>query len=78
MKAPGAQFWMGTDNLGRDMFSRVVYGARVSVTVGFCAVLIANVLAAIVGITSGYLGGKYDHRASSAWWTPGSPFPSSS
>ena len=46
MKAPGAQFWMGTDNLGRDVYSRVVYGARVSVTVGFGAVLLANVLAA--------------------------------
>src|SRR5512145_2877774 len=46
MKAPGAQFWMGTDNLGRDVYSRVVYGAAVSVTVGFGAVLLANVLAA--------------------------------
>ena len=60
MKAPGAQFWMGTDNLGRDIWSRVVYGARISVTVGFCAVLILNVLAAGIGITSGYLGGKYE------------------
>ena len=53
MKAPGAQFWMGTDNLGRDIFSRVVYGARVSVSVGFGAVLLANFLAASIGITSG-------------------------
>jgi peptide/nickel transport system permease protein len=70
MKAPGAQFWMGTDNLGRDVFSRVVYGARVSVAVGFGAVLIANVLATIIGITSGYFGGKYDivvQRVVDAW-----------
>jgi peptide/nickel transport system permease protein len=70
MKAPGAQFWMGTDNLGRDIFSRVVYGARVSVTVGFGAVLLANFLAATVGITSGYFGGKYDicvQRVVDAW-----------
>lgn len=60
MKPPSTQFWMGTDNLGRDIWSRVVYGARISVTVGFGAVLIANVLAAGIGITSGYLGGKYD------------------
>src|SRR5262245_2229715 len=60
MKAPSTQFLMGTDNLGRDVFSRVVYGARISVTVGFGAVLLANVLAAAVGITSGYFGGKYD------------------
>ncbi len=70
MKAPGAQFWMGTDNLGRDIFSRVVYGARVSVTVGFGAVILANVLATTIGITSGYFGGKYDicvQRVVDAW-----------
>jgi peptide/nickel transport system permease protein len=70
MKAPGAQVWMGTDNLGRDVFSRVVYGASVSVTVGFGAVLLANVLAALVGVTSGYFGGAYDicvQRVVDAW-----------
>ena len=70
MKPPSAQFWMGTDNLGRDMFSRVVYGARVSVTVGFGAVLLATFLATIIGITSGYFGGKYDilvQRVVDAW-----------
>src|SRR6266508_1955966 len=55
MKPPSAQLWMGSDNLGRDIWSRVVYGARISITVGFCAVLIANLLAASIGITSGYL-----------------------
>lgn len=70
MKPPGAQFWMGTDNLSRDIWSRVVYGARVSVTVGFGAVLLANLLATAVGITSGYFGGKYDmavQRVVDAW-----------
>jgi len=70
MKAPGPQFWMGTDNLGRDVYSRVVYGAAVSVTVGFGAVLFANILAALVGITSGYYGGAYDicvQRVVDAW-----------
>ena len=70
MKPPGAQFWMGTDNLGRDMWSRVVYGARISVTVGFGAVLIAQALAACIGITSGYFGGKFDlcvQRIVDAW-----------
>jgi peptide/nickel transport system permease protein len=70
MKPPSAQYWMGTDNLGRDVFSRVVYGARVSVAVGFGAVLIANLVATIVGITSGYFGGKYDivvQRVVDAW-----------
>jgi peptide/nickel transport system permease protein len=70
MKPPSAQFLMGTDNLGRDVFSRVVYGARVSVTVGFGAVLIANFLATFIGVTSGYFGGKYDicvQRVVDAW-----------
>jgi peptide/nickel transport system permease protein len=70
LKPPSSQFWMGSDNLGRDIWSRVVYGARISVTVGFGAVLIANVLAAGIGITSGYLGGKYDlcvQRVVDAW-----------
>ena len=70
MKAPGAQFWMGTDNLGRDVYSRVVYGASVSISVGFGAVLLGNFLAAVIGITSGYFGGKYDicvQRVVDAW-----------
>ena len=70
MKAPGTQYWRGTDNLGRDVFSRVVSGASVSVTVGFGAVLLANVLAALVGVTSGYFGGAYDicvQRVVDAW-----------
>lgn len=70
MKAPGAQYWMGTDNLGRDVYSRVVYGASVSISVGFGAVLLANVLAALIGVTSGYFGGAYDicvQRVVDAW-----------
>jgi peptide/nickel transport system permease protein len=70
MKPPGAAFWMGTDNLGRDIFSRVVYGARVSVTVGFGTVVLATFLAAAIGITSGYFGGGYDivvQRIVDAW-----------
>jgi peptide/nickel transport system permease protein len=70
MKPPSAAFWMGTDNLGRDIFSRVVYGARISIAVGFGAVLLSNALGALIGITSGYFGGKYDmivQRFVDAW-----------
>ena len=70
LRPPSAQFWMGTDNLGRDMFSRVVYGARVSVTVGFGAVLLGTFLATIIGVTSGYFAGGYDivvQRVVDAW-----------
>src|SRR5499426_4827720 len=42
MKPPDAQFWMGTDNLGRDIWSRVVYGARISVTVGFATITLTT------------------------------------
>jgi peptide/nickel transport system permease protein len=60
LKPPGAQFYLGTDNLGRDVFSRIIYGARISVTVGFGAVTLSILLATILGVTSGYFGGKFD------------------
>jgi len=70
MKAPSAQFWMGTDNLGRDIWSRVVYGARISVTVGFATIALTTLLATIIGVSSAYLGGTYDilvQRVVDAW-----------
>jgi peptide/nickel transport system permease protein len=60
LKPPSSQFYFGTDNLGRDIFSRIVYGARVSVTVGFGAVSIGITLATIIGVGSAYFGGKFD------------------
>jgi peptide/nickel transport system permease protein len=70
MQPPGARFWLGTDNLGRDVLSRVIYGARVSVTVGFGAVLLGTALATLIGVTSGYFAGRYDivvQRVVDAW-----------
>ena len=61
---------MGTDNLSRDMWSRVVYGARVSVTVGFITIALAILLATAVGVSSAYMGGVYDiavQRVVDAW-----------
>ena len=69
-KPPSAQFWMGTDNLSRDVWSRVVYGARISVTVGFATVALATLMATAVGVSSAYLGGVYDivvQRVVDAW-----------
>src|SRR5215831_18070696 len=51
MKPPGAHFWMGTDNLSRDVWSRVVYGARVSVTVGFVTIALSTFVAMCVGVS---------------------------
>jgi peptide/nickel transport system permease protein len=60
MVPPSLKFFMGTDNLGRDIFSRIVFGARISVTVGLFATLISVTISAFIGITSGYIGGVLD------------------
>ncbi|HEX7367322.1 MAG TPA: ABC transporter permease [Pelobium sp.] len=53
-------FWLGTDIYGRDLLSRVIIGARVSLTVGFMAVLISLLLGVTLGATAGFFGGKID------------------
>lgn len=60
MDAPSAKHILGTDSLGRDLFSRVIYGARISMIVGICASAINVVFSSIIGVTSGYLGGRVD------------------
>jgi len=70
MKPPSAAHWLGTDNLSRDMWSRIVYGARVSITVGFATIGLAVILATAIGVSSGYFGGAYDlvvQRVVDAW-----------
>lgn len=57
---PSVDFFFGTDNLGRDVFSRVVYGARVSMTISLVAVAAATVISLGLGITSGFFGGWFD------------------
>jgi peptide/nickel transport system permease protein len=57
---PSAQYLMGTDNLGRDILSRVIYGARISLNVGLSATAVSLIVFLTIGILSGYIGGKFD------------------
>jgi len=61
LAAPGGTHWMGTDRLGRDLFSRMVYGARVSLFVGVGTTLIALAVGTLYGAVSGYIGGRTDN-----------------
>jgi len=57
---PCAEHWLGTDSLGRDLLSRLLYGARVSLAVGVVATLVSLVIGVSYGATSGYMGGRTD------------------
>jgi peptide/nickel transport system permease protein len=57
---PGDSFWLGADFMGRDMFSRIVYGARVSLAVAAGATLLGGLLGISIGLMSGFLGGWFD------------------
>jgi len=59
-RAPSQQHVMGTDELGRDIYTRILYGARVSVTVGFSVVIISVIFSVTVGMITGYFGGWFD------------------
>lgn len=60
-QGPSAQHWFGTDDIGRDIFSRCIYGARYSLGLGVCAVLLSNVIGIVFGALAGYLGGRADN-----------------
>lgn len=60
LETPSAQFWLGTDQLGRDILSRLLYGARISVIVSLSATTICVFIAALIGVPSGFFGGKFD------------------
>ena len=60
LSAPSATYWLGTDNLGRDLLTRVIFGARISVIVGLAAATLATIISVIIGLLCGYFGGKLD------------------
>lgn len=60
-KAGDPQFFLGTDNIGRDVLSRVLYGARVSIVVAFVPTAIIVIIGVIIGLAAGYAGGRWDN-----------------
>ncbi|MCD8074982.1 MAG: ABC transporter permease [Lachnospiraceae bacterium] len=61
LQAPSAAHWLGTDELGRDVFSRLLYGARVSLSIGIIPSIISLLIGILLGLTAGYFGGWYDY-----------------
>jgi len=60
LKGPSAEFWMGTDAYGRDIFSRILYGARISLMIGLVSITVALIIGTIIGLLAGYFGGRTD------------------
>ena len=60
LEGPSSKFLLGTDNLGRDLLSRVIFGARISVIVGLMSSLISTIISTFLGVLSAYIGGTFD------------------
>jgi len=72
LQGPSLSHWFGTDHLGRDVLSRILYGAQLSVIVGFLAAGLATVISIVLGVVTGYFGGAIDmaiQRFVDAWMT---------
>ncbi len=63
LQGPSVRYLLGTDHMGRDYLSRIIHGARVSLTVGFAATTVNVVVAVLIGGTSGFFGGRADLAA---------------
>lgn len=60
LQPPNSQYWMGTDELGRDIFSRVLYGGRITLPAAFIVVILDSIIGTIIGAIAGYMGGIWD------------------
>ena len=59
-EAPSAGYWLGTDQFGRDVYTRIVYGARTALLVGFASAFIGGSIGLVLGVGSAYFGGRID------------------
>ena len=60
LEAPGAEYWLGTDQFGRDLYTRIVYGARTALLVGFVSAFVGATIGLVLGVASAYFGGRFD------------------
>ena len=60
LKGPSPEFWMGTDSYGRDIFSRILFGARISLLIGLVSITAALLIGTTIGLLAGYFGGRTD------------------
>ena len=60
LKGPSSVYWLGTDAFGRDIFSRIIWGARISLAIALFSIGVAMVLGTIISLVSGYVGGRFD------------------
>jgi peptide/nickel transport system permease protein len=70
LKPPSREHWFGTDQLGREMFDRIVHGAQLSLIIAFSATGLSIVISVVLGLTTGYIGGRFDmivQRMVDAW-----------
>ena len=77
LQPPSATCWLGTDQLGRDLFSRLMHGARISVTIGLTATTLSTGLGILIGVPSGFPRRPARHRRAALSWMRSWPFPGS-